>query len=110
MLTEHPPSALSDAHRTEATVRRALTEQLRQREEILRDLAPDAAPHIDPVAWATSASTRRTVAQIRAAIDRLDAGAYGRCTRCGDAIAAARLDVLPYAETCIRCQSALERA
>jgi RNA polymerase-binding transcription factor DksA len=55
-------------------------------------------------------STRRTVAQIRAAIDRLDAGAYGRCTRCGDAIGAARLEVLPYAETCIRCQSALERA
>jgi DnaK suppressor protein len=35
--------------------------------------------------------------------DRLAAGTYGRCVRCGQAIAAERLDALPAASTCIRC-------
>jgi DnaK suppressor protein len=110
MLTEHPPSTLPDVELSEGTVRRALTEHLRRREEIIRDLEADASPNVDPIAWATTASTQRTLEQIRAALDRLDAGTYGRCVRCGDAILAARLEVLPYAETCIRCQNALERS
>jgi DnaK suppressor protein len=48
---------------------------------------------------------RRQLAQADAAIARLEAGEYGRCERCGQPIAAARLAARPTASTCIRCAS-----
>jgi DnaK suppressor protein len=48
---------------------------------------------------------RRQLAQVEAAIARLEAGQYGRCERCGQPIAAARLTARPAASTCIRCAS-----
>jgi DnaK suppressor protein len=45
------------------------------------------------------------LAQVDAAIDRLEAGQYGRCERCGQPIPAARLAARPTASTCIRCAS-----
>jgi DnaK suppressor protein len=42
----------------------------------------------------------REVAQ---AIERLAAGTYGRCQRCGAMIAPERLEALPAAVTCVRC-------
>jgi DnaK suppressor protein len=46
---------------------------------------------------------RRQLAQVDAAIGRLNAGKYGRCERCGQPITAARLAARPAATTCIRC-------
>lgn len=43
------------------------------------------------------------VAQIDAALARLEAGGYGRCERCGQPIAPARLAARPAAATCIGC-------
>ena len=40
---------------------------------------------------------------IDAAVGRLDAGLYGTCTVCGDAIAAERLEALPATPTCVGC-------
>ncbi len=45
------------------------------------------------------------VAEIEAAIDRLDAGVYGLCENCGQSIATERLDARPVARTCIECES-----
>lgn len=47
-------------------------------------------------------STKR-LADIAAALERLDAGTYGVCENCGKPIAPARLDARPYAPTCITC-------
>jgi DnaK suppressor protein len=47
--------------------------------------------------------------EVNAAIQRLDAGTYGTCVRCGRAISRRRLEVLPYASLCIECQEAAER-
>lgn len=47
-------------------------------------------------------STQR-LADIAAALERLDAGTYGVCENCGEAIAPARLEARPYASTCITC-------
>lgn len=44
------------------------------------------------------------LAAIEAAIARLDAGTYGACTECGEAIAPGRLEALPWAALCIECQ------
>jgi DnaK suppressor protein len=49
------------------------------------------------------------LAQVDAALARLDEGAFGRCTRCGNPIAPERLEALPWAAHCIDCQTALDR-
>lgn len=48
-------------------------------------------------------SSRAEVAQLRAALRRLEAGTYGRCARCGEPIAAARLQAIPSTTTCLAC-------
>lgn len=47
--------------------------------------------------------------QVNAAIERLDAGTYGKCVRCGKDIAARRLEALPYVTLCIDCQALVEQ-
>jgi DnaK suppressor protein len=46
---------------------------------------------------------RRHLAEVEAAIQRLEAGTYGSCERCGQPIAKARLEARPAARTCIGC-------
>jgi DnaK suppressor protein len=48
--------------------------------------------------------------RLTAALERLDNGDYGRCTRCGDPIEPARLEAIPEAELCVRDQERLEQA
>lgn len=48
-------------------------------------------------------------AQIRAALERLEAGKYGVCEVCGKEISARRLEALPYVTLCIDDQERLER-
>lgn len=47
-------------------------------------------------------------AEVEAALERIDAGTYGTCERCGRPIAAQRLDALPYVRHCIECARAAE--
>lgn len=47
--------------------------------------------------------TRTHVAEVDAALARLDAGTYGTCERCGRPIADERLAVRPTARTCVGC-------
>jgi len=46
------------------------------------------------------------LAAIDAALARLDAGTYGRCTSCHRPVAPDRLEALPWAALCIECQRA----
>ena len=43
------------------------------------------------------------LAQVEAALERLDEGTYGRCTVCGRPIPDERLEVRPTATTCVGC-------
>ncbi len=52
---------------------------------------------------ATDAQAR--VVEIDAAIGRLDAGTYGTCEACGNAIPVARLDAIPEATLCVSCKT-----
>ncbi len=45
------------------------------------------------------------IAEINAALRRLDEGNYGICSGCGDGIDKRRLAALPYATECIKCAS-----
>lgn len=67
--------------------------------------------------WATVLRQRREVlggrdnaeiAAIDAALDRLQAGTFGQCQRCGLAISAGRLQAQPSAATCLACQELQE--
>jgi DnaK suppressor protein len=49
------------------------------------------------------------LAQVEAALARLDAGTYGQCIRCGRDIPSGRLEALPWAAHCIDCQTAIDR-
>ncbi|MFB7894303.1 TraR/DksA family transcriptional regulator [Microbacterium sp. NPDC056044] len=93
-----------------AGVQRALERQLEERLAVLQELEPFALPSVDPVAYQSAASHRIAIEQITAALNRISHGTYGSCTRCGAQIAAARLEVLPYAAACFECQSHAEAA
>jgi RNA polymerase-binding transcription factor DksA len=45
--------------------------------------------------------------RLRAAMDRLEAGEYGHCQRCGQPIHPERLEILPATSLCITCAHAL---
>lgn len=48
-------------------------------------------------------SGQAEIAQIKAALGRLEAGEYGICTRCGAEISQDRLDLLPFTPFCRDC-------
>jgi DnaK suppressor protein len=47
--------------------------------------------------------------QIEHALERISAEVYGRCEFCGGQISVARLNALPYTDSCINCQRENER-
>lgn len=57
----------------------------------------------DDVLEGLDEASRDEATAIRAALQRIDAGTYGRCARCGQEIVAARLAALPSAITCVAC-------
>jgi DnaK suppressor protein len=59
---------------------------------------------------AVRGNAQELLAQVDAALQRLDQGTYGICARCDQEISTARLEALPSATLCITCQSAVERA
>ncbi|MFZ2032742.1 MAG: TraR/DksA family transcriptional regulator [Candidatus Dormiibacterota bacterium] len=46
-----------------------------------------------------------TVADIDEALDRIEAGTYGRCISCGDPIPGERLEAVPWAALCVPCSA-----
>jgi len=51
----------------------------------------------------------RELARIEIALERMREGQYGICEGCGTNIPLARLNALPYATLCIKCQREAER-
>ena len=50
----------------------------------------------------------RSIHEIRDALERIEEGSYGSCEHCEEPIPAKRLDALPWARMCVKCQSAIE--
>ncbi len=75
----------------------------RQREEALAECAQSVP---DPVAQRRSADLLVTLGEIDAALARIQAGTYGRCTGCQAEIPEERLELRPFAGTCVRCTPA----
>ena len=56
-----------------------------------------------------SEDLQQILAQVNAALERMNEGQYGTCQRCGKPIGAERLEAFPYVAFCIECQSQIER-
>ncbi|MBA4324965.1 MAG: dimethylmenaquinone methyltransferase [Rhodobacter sp.] len=57
----------------------------------------------DEVLEATGNAGKAEISQIHAALARIADGSYGTCSRCGETIAEARLDLLPWTPLCRSC-------
>lgn len=51
---------------------------------------------------------RTHLAEVRAALARIEEGTYGRCDRCDESIPVERMDAVPTARLCIACKEAEE--
>jgi RNA polymerase-binding transcription factor DksA len=52
------------------------------------------------------ANEQYIAAEARAALARLDNGAFGKCEACGKSIAVARLEAIPFTRFCVECAAA----
>lgn len=95
-----PASSTWERFRTLLETQRA--EFVREREEALAECAQSVP---DPVALRRSADLKETIAQIDSALARIDAGTYGICAQCGTSIPEERLELRPFAATCVACSA-----
>jgi DnaK suppressor protein len=56
-------------------------------------------------AEALAGELKEALAEVEAALDRLERGTYGQCEHCGQSITPARLEAKPAARLCITCAS-----
>ena len=59
--------------------------------------------------FSLSDAERQTLLQIEGALQRMDAGTYGKCGNCGSQIHPLRLDAVPWTRFCIDCQEMAEK-
>ena len=71
------------------------------------DAAVDTAN--DEISTQLAEIESRELEQIERALTRIEKGVYGRCEYCGAKIAEARINALPYTNSCIDCQREHER-
>ncbi len=75
-----------------------------QREPLDDDFAEQAIAREDDEALdSVERAALAEIVQTRHALERLEAGTYGLCIACGNAIAPARLKALPATALCITC-------
>ena len=95
-----------------ARLTKQLAELEARRHRIADDLGEPASPDLaeqaieiedDEALEGQGALIDREIASVKRALDRITAGTYGQCIRCGREIATARLEARPEAALCIDC-------
>jgi DnaK suppressor protein len=59
--------------------------------------------------FSQSNNERQLLQMVEAALSRIVEGAYGECISCGEEINAKRLEAVPWARHCIKCQEKIEQ-
>ena len=82
--------------------------------EANRDISQDPADqasnsYTKELLFSQSTNERNILRLIEEALDRITEGSYGECVNCGQDIQAKRLDALPWARHCIKCQELQEQ-
>src|SRR6516162_8410946 len=91
-----------------------LSAGLRNREDIAIEKTPDAIDEVQ-LAGERELAIRNLdresslLRSVRAALVRIAEGHYGSCLHCEEEIKPKRLDAVPWAKYCIRCQEAADR-
>jgi DnaK suppressor protein len=92
-----------------------LTRALRRRDGIVIERVPDALDEVQ-LAAARELKTRsleretRLLREVRTALGRIADGTYGSCLQCDEEISHKRLQAIPSATLCIRCQEKADRS
>ncbi|MEP6743286.1 MAG: TraR/DksA family transcriptional regulator [bacterium] len=98
--------------------RQSLVGQVQQAELYSRER--DAEATQDPADMAANAYTKELLVSmsdndrqllnlIDEALERMDDSGYGKCVRCGQPLPDKRLEAVPWARHCVRCQELHER-
>ena len=97
------------------TRRAEVADDLQRRLARIRDASKDARPadplddaEVGELDLALVEFASATLKRIDTAMEQLDEGRYGRCTRCRRAIGEARLRAMPFAVRCHECELARE--
>jgi DnaK suppressor protein len=94
--------------------RMEIAASLRNREDIVIEKAPDAIDEVQ-LAGERELAIRNLdrestlLRNVRAALGRIAEGSYGTCMHCEEEISPKRLNAVPWAPFCIRCQEAADR-
>jgi RNA polymerase-binding protein DksA len=101
---EHKKRVLHTAIKASITARDA-----DQARDLVKDPYGSASmTHDDEIAVTMAERRARELEEVNRALEEIDAGRYGLCRDCGQAIPAARLKVLPFATRCVACQASTE--
>src|SRR5437763_6555500 len=91
-----------------------LSAGLRNREDIAIEKAADAIDEVQ-LAGERELAIRNLdresglLRKVKAALARIDDGSFGTCMHCEEEIGTKRLNAVPWAPFCIRCQEAADR-
>jgi RNA polymerase-binding protein DksA len=99
--------------RLEAQLAELEARQARIAADLAEPLNPDSSEQAvemedDESLEGQGALVAREIASVKRALARIADGTYGECVRCGEEIAAARLQARPEAALCIDCARASE--
>lgn len=99
--------------RREGLVGQVMEAELYSRErdsEATQDPADMAAnAYTKELLFSMSANDRHLLELIDEALERIEGGAYGKCVHCGEPVQERRLEAVPWARHCLRCQDLQER-
>jgi DnaK suppressor protein len=95
----------------------SLARTVRQDQAFSREKGSDAMDIADQAlesytkdfAFSKSSGDRRLLVQIREALERIDHDSYGICAHCEEPIELRRLEAVPWARYCLKCQSLSEK-
>jgi DnaK suppressor protein len=87
--------------------RRALRESVARTEQDIVDRA--SGSYQKEFLFSRSNTGRGSLQLVERALADIKEGAYGECEHCGDEINLRRLEAVPWARHCIRCQEKIER-
>jgi DnaK suppressor protein len=99
--------------RREGLVGQVMEAELYSRErdsEATQDPADMAAnAYTKELLFSMSANDRHLLELIDEALVRIEDGGYGKCVHCGEPVQERRLEAVPWARHCLRCQDLQER-
>ena len=99
--------------RRESLFRQVMEAEMSSRErdsEATQDPADMAAnAYAKELMISMSANDRRLLQLIDEALERVEAGEYGECVNCVEPVQEKRVDAVPWARHCLRCQDLQER-